>query len=59
MECGTLRVPVDYAHTRSGSLSLALVRWPADDQDNVMTAHPEHDPVSGEPHFFSSSPFPP
>ncbi|GGR96855.1 MULTISPECIES: carotenoid oxygenase family protein [Streptomyces] len=26
---------------------------------NVMTAHPKHDPVSGELHFFSSSPFPP
>ncbi|CAM5569784.1 hypothetical protein SFUMM280S_08092 [Streptomyces fumanus] len=26
---------------------------------NVMTAHPKHDPVTGELHFFSSSPFPP
>ncbi|MFF9624815.1 alpha/beta fold hydrolase [Streptomyces griseosporeus] len=31
VQCGTLRVPVDYAHPRSGSLSLALVRRPADD----------------------------
>ncbi|MFJ8547267.1 alpha/beta fold hydrolase [Streptomyces sp. NPDC093586] len=32
MQCGTLRVPVDYAHPRAGSLSLALVRRPADDR---------------------------
>ncbi|CAL9584531.1 alpha/beta fold hydrolase [Streptomyces sp. enrichment culture] len=32
MQCGTLRVPVDYAHPGAGSLSLALVRRPADDQ---------------------------
>lgn len=34
MQCGTLRVPVDYAHPRAGSLSLALVRRPADDRDH-------------------------
>lgn len=28
MQCGTLRVPVDYAHPRAGSLTLALVRRP-------------------------------
>ncbi|MFD5134616.1 hypothetical protein [Streptomyces olindensis] len=32
MQCGTLRVPVDHAHPRAGSLTLALVRRPADDQ---------------------------
>ncbi|MGW3036688.1 hypothetical protein ACWDCB_36445 [Streptomyces sp. NPDC001178] len=32
MQCGTLRVPVDYAHPRVGSLTLALVRRLADDQ---------------------------
>lgn len=32
MQCGTLRVPVDYAHPRADSLTLALVRRPADDQ---------------------------
>ncbi|MEV5388556.1 alpha/beta fold hydrolase [Streptomyces sp. NPDC052721] len=32
MQCGTLRVPVDYAHPRAGSLTLAMVRRPADDQ---------------------------
>jgi carotenoid cleavage dioxygenase len=26
---------------------------------DVMTAHPKHDPATGELHFFSSSPFPP
>ncbi|MFC8517721.1 alpha/beta fold hydrolase [Streptomyces sp. NPDC057257] len=32
MQCGTLRVPVDYARPHAGSLTLALVRRPADDQ---------------------------
>ncbi|MEU2879942.1 alpha/beta fold hydrolase [Streptomyces sp. NPDC007070] len=32
MQCGTLRVPVDYAHPRAGSIGLALVRRPADDR---------------------------
>jgi pimeloyl-ACP methyl ester carboxylesterase len=32
MQCGTLRVPVDYARPRTGSLTLALVRRPADDR---------------------------
>jgi pimeloyl-ACP methyl ester carboxylesterase len=34
MQCGTLRVPVDYAHPRDGSLTLALVRRPADDRSH-------------------------
>ncbi|MGV9274987.1 alpha/beta fold hydrolase [Streptomyces griseosporeus] len=32
LQCGTLRVPVDYAHPRADSLTLAMVRRPADDQ---------------------------
>ncbi|WP_234042946.1 alpha/beta fold hydrolase [Streptomyces marianii] len=32
MQCGTLRVPVDHARPRAGSLTLALVRRPADDR---------------------------
>ncbi|GHF34202.1 alpha/beta fold hydrolase [Streptomyces fumanus] len=32
MQCGTLRVPVDHAHPRAGTLTLAMVRRPADDQ---------------------------
>ncbi|WP_406192979.1 alpha/beta hydrolase [Kitasatospora sp. NBC_01560] len=32
MQCGSLRVPVDYARPGAGSLTLALVRRPADDQ---------------------------
>ncbi|WBP91249.1 alpha/beta fold hydrolase [Kitasatospora cathayae] len=31
MQCGTLQVPVDYAHPRAERLTLALVRRPADD----------------------------
>ncbi|MFH8663184.1 alpha/beta fold hydrolase [Streptomyces afghaniensis] len=32
MQCGTLRVPVDFTHPHAGRLTLALVRRPADDQ---------------------------
>lgn len=32
MQCGSIDVPVDWSHPGSGSLSLAMVRRPADDQ---------------------------
>ncbi|MEU6221523.1 alpha/beta fold hydrolase [Streptomyces sp. NPDC047022] len=32
MQCGTIKVPIDWSHPRDGSLSLALVRRPAVDQ---------------------------
>ncbi|GAA1262871.1 hypothetical protein GCM10009665_60620 [Kitasatospora nipponensis] len=32
MQCGSLQVPVDYAHPGAGTLTLAMVRRPADDQ---------------------------
>ncbi|MBN0048552.1 alpha/beta fold hydrolase [Streptomyces actuosus] len=32
MQCGSIQVPVDWSHPRAGSLTLALVRRPADDR---------------------------
>ncbi|WP_225321099.1 alpha/beta fold hydrolase [Streptomyces luteolifulvus] len=34
MQCGSIRVPVDWSHPRAGSLTLTLVRRPADDQEH-------------------------